>query len=244
MRLLPEWDDHGCGRPLEGEAAAERRRHRRGDHQYLSLRHLCADPRRNSYRGYGVRVTAMTYIPHITRRSFVASVAALGGGMALGFNLPRLSEAAHAAEGPAEVNAWVVIQPDDTVVIRVARSEMGQGITTALPMLVAEELECDWSKVRAEFPSPDDNLRRKRVWGEMSTGGSRSVRTSHEYLRKAGAAAREMLIAAAAARWGVPVAECQAANGIVTHKPSGRSLRYGEVAEAAAKLTPPSEPKL
>jgi isoquinoline 1-oxidoreductase beta subunit len=180
-------------------------------------------------------------MPQISRRFFLTTAAAAGGGLALGFHLP--GEAA-AASGPAEVNAWVVIQPDDAVIIRVARSEMGQGITTALPMLVAEELQCDWSKVSAEFPSPEENLRRKRAWGEMSTGGSRSVRTSQEYLRKSGAAAREMLIAAAAARWGVPVAECQAANSIVTHKPSGRTLRYGEVAEAAAKLPPPSEVKL
>src|SRR5260370_3162567 len=117
-------------------------------------------------------------------------------------------------------------------------------MTTALPMLVAEELECDWSKGSAVFPSPEENLRRKRAWGDMSTGGSRSVRTSHEYLRKAGAAAREMLIAAAAAQWGVPAAECQGANGVVTHKPSGRTLRYGEVAEAAAKMPPPSDIKL
>src|SRR5215831_8520016 len=184
---------------------------------------------------------AMTHMPQISRRSFITSVAALGGGMALGFHLPGGAEA---ATGPAEVNAWVVIQPDDTVIIRVARSEMGQGITTSLPMLVAEELQCDWSKVRAEFPSPDENLRRKRVWGEMSTGGSRSVRTSHEFLRKAGAAAREMLVAAAAAQWNVPAAECQAVNSVITHKPSGRILRYGEVAEAAAKQPPPAEPKL
>jgi isoquinoline 1-oxidoreductase beta subunit len=186
----------------------------------------------------------MTYMPQISRRSFVASVAALGGGLALGFHLPTGGGPAQAAAGAAEVNAWVMIQPDDTVVIRVARSEMGQGIATALPMLVAEELECDWSKVRAEFPSPDENLRRKRAWGDMSTGGSRSVRTSHEYLRKAGAAAREMLIAAAVQRWNVPAAECQAAKSVITHKPSGRTLRFGEVAEAAAKLPPPAEPKL
>jgi isoquinoline 1-oxidoreductase beta subunit len=189
---------------------------------------------------------AMTHMPQISRRWFIASVAAVGGGVALGLRLPEgiSSVSAAAAANPAEVNAWVVIQPDDTVVIRVARSEMGQGITTALPMLVAEELGCDWSKVRAEFPSPEENLRRKRAWGEMSTGGSRSVRTSQEYLRKAGAAAREMLIAAAAAQWNVPVAECQAAKSVVTHKSSGRMLRYGEVAEAAAKLPPPAEPKL
>jgi isoquinoline 1-oxidoreductase beta subunit len=186
---------------------------------------------------------AMTHMPQISRRSFITSVAALGGGMALGFHLPA-GGPAEAAVGPAEVNAWVVIQPDDAVIIRVARSEMGQGITTSLPMLVAEELKCDWSKVRAEFPSPEENLRRKRAWGEMSTGGSRSVRTSQEYLRKAGAAAREMLIAAAAAQWSVPAAECQAANSIITHKPSSRTLRYGEVAAAAAKLPAPDDPKL
>ena len=186
----------------------------------------------------------MTHMPQISRRFFITSAGAAGGGMALGFHLPGFSGRAGAATDPAEVNAWVVIHPDDTVVIRVARSEMGQGITTSLPMLVAEELGCDWSKVRTEFPSPEENLRRKRAWGEMSTGGSRSVRTSQEYLRKAGAAAREMLVAAAAAQWNVSAAECQAANSIVTHKPSGRRLRFGEIAEAAAKLPPPTEPKL
>jgi isoquinoline 1-oxidoreductase subunit beta len=186
----------------------------------------------------------MSEMPQINRRFFISSVAVVGGGMALGVRLPGDTGVAEAATNPAEVNAWVVIQPDDTVIIRVARSEMGQGITTSLPMLVAEELECDWSKVRAEFPSPEENLRRKRAWGEMSTGGSRSVRTSHEYLRKAGAVAREMLIAAAAEQWNVPAAECQAANSIITHKPSGRTLRYGEVAEAATKLPPPVAPRL
>jgi isoquinoline 1-oxidoreductase beta subunit len=187
---------------------------------------------------------AMTHMPQISRRFFIASTAAAGGGLALGFRLPGGIGSAEAATNPAEVNAWVVIRPDDTVIIRVARSEMGQGITTSLPMLVAEELGCDWSKVRPEFPSPEENLRRKRAWGEMSTGGSRSVRTSQEYLRKAGAAAREMLIAAAAAQWNVSAAECQAAKSVITHKPSGRTLRFGEVAEAAAKLPPPAEVKL
>src|SRR5271169_3657981 len=106
---------------------------------------------------------AMTYMPQLSRRSFVASVAALSGGLALGFHLPTGGGAARAAADTTEVNAWVVIQPDDAVVIRVARSEMGQGITTSLPMLVAEELECDWNKVRAEFPTADENLRRHRA---------------------------------------------------------------------------------
>ena len=186
----------------------------------------------------------MTHFPRLSRRSFVASVATLGGGLALGFRLPTGLAPARAASQANEVNAWVVIQPDDAVVIRVARSEMGQGITTSLPMLVAEELECDWNKVRAEFPGPEENLRRHRAWGDMSTGGSRSVRSSQEYLRKAGAAAREMLVAAAAQRWNVPAAECQTAKSVITHKPTGRTLRFGEVAEAAAKLPPPAEPKL
>jgi isoquinoline 1-oxidoreductase beta subunit len=186
----------------------------------------------------------MTHLPQISRRLFLTTGLAAGGGLALGFQLPPGVGSAEAAADPAEVNAWVVIRPDDTVIIRVARSEMGQGITTALPMLVAEELECDWSKVQAEFPSPEENLKRKRAWGEMSTGGSRSVRGSHEYLRKAGASAREMLIAAAAQRWNVPAAECRAAKSAITHAPSGRSIRFGEVAEAAAQLSPPADVKL
>jgi isoquinoline 1-oxidoreductase subunit beta len=186
----------------------------------------------------------MTHMPQISRRFFITSSAAAGGGLALGFHLPAGIGPAEAAVNPAEVNAWIVIQPDDTVIIRVARSEMGQGITTALPMLVAEELQCDWSKVRAEFPSPEDNLKRNRAWGEMSTGGSRSVRNSHEYLRKAGASAREMLIAAAAQRWNVPAAECHAAKSVITHDPSGRTIGFGQVAEVAAKLPPPADVKL
>src|SRR5215813_12486806 len=151
---------------------------------------------------------------------------------------------ARAEDAAPEITAWIVIAPDDRVTIRIARSEMGQGITTALPMLVAEELGCDWSKVQAKFPSPEENLERKRAWGEMSTGGSRSVRSSHEYLRKAGASAREMLIAAATQRWSVPAAECRAAKSVITHIPSGRSIRFGEVVEAAAKLQPPADVKL
>ena len=113
----------------------------------------------------------MTHMPQISRRFFLTTAAAAGGGLALGFHLPDTVPGAEAAPGPAEVNAWVVIQPDDAVIIRVARSEIGQGITTALPRLVAEELQCDWSKVRAEFPSPEENLRRKRAWGDIELCG-------------------------------------------------------------------------
>jgi len=149
-----------------------------------------------------------------------------------------------AADGSPEINAWVVIRPDDTVVIRIARSEMGQGTLTGLAQLVAEELECDWSKVTTEYPTPGQNVARKRVWGDMSTGGSRGIRMSHEYVRKGGAAARDMLIQAAAAEWKVAPSECSAASGTITHKASGRTTTYGKVAEAAAKLAPPAEVKL
>ena len=134
-----------------------------------------------------------------------------------------------AADGSPEVNAWVVIRPDDTVVIRIARSEMGQGTLTGLAQLVAEELECDWSKVTTEYPTPGQSVARKRVWGDFSTGGSRGIRTSQEYVRKGGATARMMLIQAAANEWKVPASECSAANSVITHTPSGRThdLRQG-----------------
>jgi isoquinoline 1-oxidoreductase beta subunit len=178
----------------------------------------------------------------LSRRDFLKVSAAVGGGLALEFSFPWLARAA--AVRATEVNAWIVIHADDRVVIRIARSEMGQGTFTALAQLVAEELDCDWAKVSAEFASPNEHIRRNRVWGSMSTGGSMGVRSSQDYVRRAGAAARELLVAAAAARWQVPAAECAADKGVVTHKPSGRTLRYGELAAAAAKLAPPKEVKL
>jgi isoquinoline 1-oxidoreductase beta subunit len=188
--------------------------------------------------------------PAMNRRAFVVGSSALGAGLALGLDIPFGGPAAvRAADGSPEVNApeinaWVVVRPDDTVVIRIARSEMGQGTLTGLAQLVAEELECDWSKVTTEFPSPGQNVARKRVWGEYSTGGSRGIRTSHDYVRKGGATARMMLIQAAANEWKVPASECTAASSVITHGPSGRTTTYGKVAEAAAKLTPPSDIKL
>jgi isoquinoline 1-oxidoreductase beta subunit len=178
----------------------------------------------------------------LSRRDFLKVSAAVGGGLALEFSFPWLARAAQSQA--TEVNAWIVIHPDDRVVVRIARSEMGQGTFTALAQLVAEELDCDWAKVSAEFASPNEHIRRNRVWGSMSTGGSMGVRSSQDYVRRAGASARELLIAAAATRWQVPAAECAADKGIVTHKPSGRTLRYGELAAAAAKLTPPRDVNL
>lgn len=174
------------------------------------------------------------------RRFFLKASAAVGGGLALEFSFPLAANAALGAP-VTEVNAWVVIHPDDRVVVRIARSEMGQGTFTALAQLVAEELDCDWNKVSAEFASPNESVRRNRVWGSMSTGGSQGVRGSHDYVRKGGAAAREMLVAAAAARWKVPAAECTVDKGVITHGPSKRRLRYGQVATEAGKLPPPKD---
>jgi isoquinoline 1-oxidoreductase subunit beta len=177
----------------------------------------------------------------ISRRSFVIGTAAVGGGFALGLHIPLGGRVVRAQDGSPEVNAWVVIRPDDTVVIRIARSEMGQGTLTGLAQLVAEELECDWAKVTTEYPTPGASVKRQRAWGDFSTGGSRGIRTSHEYVRKGGATARMMLIQAAADAWGVPAAECSAANSVITHGRSGRTTTYGKVAAAAAKLTPPAD---
>jgi isoquinoline 1-oxidoreductase subunit beta len=178
-----------------------------------------------------------------SRRKFIVGSAAAGGGLALGFNLPFSVQAAAAqSAADSEVNAWVVVKPDDTCLIRIARAEMGQGTHTGLAQLVAEELECNWSKVAIEQVTPGQNLSRKRVWRDMATGGSRGIRGSEEYVRQGGAAARMMLVQAACNEWKVPVGEATVANGVITHKASGRSTSYGKVAAAAAKLTPP-DPK-
>jgi isoquinoline 1-oxidoreductase beta subunit len=184
----------------------------------------------------------MTFNLKVDRRAFLISSAAVGGGLALGLRLPPFGPAVvRAADGSPEVTVWVVIRPDNTTVIRVVRAEMGQGTITGLAQLVAEELECDWNKVVIEYPTPGESVARKRAWGEFSTGGSRGIRQSHEYVRKGGAAARMMLVKAAADEWKVPAAECTAANSVITHERSGRKTTYGKVAEAAARLEQPKE---
>ena len=132
-------------------------------------------------------------IAELSRRGFIGSAAALSGGFMLGF-----ATRAGAQGAAPEINAWVVVQPDERVIIRIARSEMGQGTLTGLAQLVAEELGCDWTRVSTEYPTPGQNLARKRVWGNYSTGGSRGIRESQEYVRKGGATARAMLVQAAA----------------------------------------------
>jgi len=184
----------------------------------------------------------ITKAPKIDRRSFIVGTAAVGSGLALGLNIPfGGASVVRAQAGSPEITAWVVIRPDDTVVIRIARSEMGQGTLTGLAQMVAEELECDWSKVTTEYPTPGQSVARKRVWGDFSTGGSRGIRDSHQYVREGGATARVMLVQAAADAWGVPASECSAANSVITHGRTGRTTTYGKVAEAAAKLTPPAK---
>ena len=178
----------------------------------------------------------------LSRRKFIVGSAAAGGGLALGFTVPFGVGSAQAQAAANEVNIWVAIKPDDTCVIRIARSEMGQGTLTGLAQLVAEELECDWKKVTTEGITPGRNLASKRAWGEMGTGGSRGIRTSEDYVRKGGATARMMLLQAAANQWKVPVGEVTVADGIITHAASKRTVGYGKVAAAAAKLEAP-DPK-
>ncbi len=175
------------------------------------------------------------------RRQFLQQASALSGALVLGFHAP--SAAATSRSDVTELTHWVVIQPDDSVVIRIARTELGQGSMTGLAMLVAEELQCDWSKVRAEYANVNEHMQRDKIWKDMTTGASRGIRDSQEYLRQAGAAARSMLMAAAAQQWNVPMAECQADNSVVSHA-SGKRATYGELAGLASSLPIPTHVKL
>lgn len=178
---------------------------------------------------------------NLSRRHFIVGSAAAASGLALGFHMPSPKTALAAGGVSPEINAWVVVKPDDTVVVRIARSEMGRGTLTGLAQLVAEELDCDWSKVTTEYPTPGASLARSRVWGDFSTSGSRGIRESQDYVRKGGATARAMLIEAAAQEWNVPASECMVSKSIISHAASGRSTSFGKVAEAAGKLTPPAD---
>lgn len=201
----------------------------------------------------------------LSRRTFVVGASTAGAGLAISIlsgcggsssDKPATSVPDTPTRSPSptrtrstrfdnpEVNAWVHVGVDDVVTIRIARSEMGQGTLTGLAQLVAEELECDWSKVVTEYPTPGENLKRDRVWGSFATGGSQGIRGSYEYVLEGGAAARMMLIEAAANAWGVPVGECTAANSTITHNPSGQTVTFGAVADEAAKVAPPIDIKL
>ena len=178
-----------------------------------------------------------------SRRKFLVGAGTAAGGLTLGVSFGAQDALAQTGKTP-EVNAWVVVNADDSIVVRIGRQEMGQGTITGLAQLVAEELEADWSKVTYEYPTPGQNVARKRIWGDYATSGSRGVRNSEKYMREGGAAARMMLMQAAADGWKVPVAEVTVAKGVITHAKSKRKTTYGKVAAAAAKLTPPTNPAL
>jgi isoquinoline 1-oxidoreductase beta subunit len=192
----------------------------------------------------------MTAMKRLSRRDFVISAATATGGLLVGMTVPgqtaefaKQSWAADSAD-PREVNAWVVIEPDETVILRCPMAEMGQGTGSGLPMLLAEELECDWSKVKVEFASVNRNIRENEIYGDQLTAGSRGIRTSWPYVQQAGASARARLIQAAAGKWKVPVAECSASMGKVLHKASDRTLSYGALVADAAKVKLAAEPTI
>ena len=193
----------------------------------------------------------------IDRREFLIATAAVGGGMALSVYLAD----AHAAEGIAagrvnarpwlppadggvEVNPWIVIGPDDRVLIRVNQSDLGQGVLTSNPMMICEELECDWAKVQSVYADPNRHIKQHDLYDHLHTEASSSVRLGRVLYQQAGASARERLKAAAALEWGVPVAEIETKNSVITHKASGRTLRYGEVAAKAAGIKLEKEPAI
>src|ERR1700690_116164 len=188
-----------------------------------------------------------------SRRYFILTAASAAGGLIVGIAVAP--DSAHAAtiskqpwgdndRAPHEIDAWIAVDPDDSILIRYQRSEMGQGSMTALPMIITEELQCDWSKVRIEYASANRSVREKRIYGDMFSHGSMSVRQSQKMMQQVGASARERIVAAAAARWHVAASECVAAQSVVTHRPSGRTLRYGQLAAEAAKLKLVAEPAI
>jgi len=191
------------------------------------------------------------------RREFLVATAAVGGGMALSLYLPEVHAEGQVVgaqvnarpwlppeDGGVEVNPWIVIGPDDRVLIRVNQSEMGQGVLTSNPMMICEELECDWSKVQAVYADPNRHVRQNNVYDHLHTEASSSVRLGRVLYQQAGASARERLKAAAAQQWGVPVAEVTTKKGVLNHHPTGRTLRYGEVAAKAATIKLDNEPAI
>ena len=177
----------------------------------------------------------------VDRRQFVIGSALVGGSMVVG----ALPVEAQTAPSPAEMGPWIVIHPDNTVVVRIGKSEIGQGVLTSNAMMICEELQCDWSKVRAEFVDVNRDLRENKIYGRLRTTAATSALEDRGPLQQVGAVARERLKAAAAARWGVPVAEVDAKSGVLAHRGTGRTFRYGEVAGDAAKIVleriPPSK---
>ena len=182
-----------------------------------------------------------------SRRRFIRLAVLGGGGLTLGMyvgfcgeDVPSLEESWGSPEGSWYPNAWLRINTDGTVTIRVNHTEMGQGVTTGLPTIVAEELDVDWEQVRFEF-APVEPVYKNPLFGVYATGGSTSVKGSWDILRDAGATARAMLVQAAAERWGVPLNECSTERGVVLHAASNRAAAYADLTEAAASIAPPEE---
>src|SRR5881296_864090 len=238
MRLLPVGPDHGRGRLARPDGPPDGRRYRRSDDEHLPLRDLSADSRRHPPRREGS--VTMSTPTRVTRREFLETAGVVGAGLVISFYLPGASRLRAAPMGPFAPNAWVRIGADESVLLMVDRSEMGQGVTTSLPMLLAEELEADWTKVRIEF-APADKAYINPMFGMQGTGGSTSVRAAYTPLRKAGAAAREMLVTAAAETWGVDKTQCRAELGAVIHTPSKRRLTFGKLAAKAATVPLPHD---
>src|SRR3989442_3090788 len=214
VRLLPVGSDHGRRGAARQEPQPQRRRHRRRHDEHLPLRHLPADPGRRPSRGAGGLME---------RREFLQTASVVGAGLVIGFYLPPGRGRVPAATGPFAPNAWLRIGTDESVLVMVDRSEMGQGVTTSLPMLLAEELEADWSKIKIEF-APADKAYTNPMFSMQGTGGSTSLRAAFTPLRKAGAAAREMLRGAAAETGGVGKAHSSAEKGAGIHTPSNSRL--------------------
>jgi isoquinoline 1-oxidoreductase beta subunit len=193
-------------------------------------------------------------VSDFSRRQILVAGATLSGGLALGLFIPGTARAAAPelnarywaddAHNPDEVNAWVVIEPDDSVTLRCPMAEMGQGTGSGLAMLLAEELECRWDNVKVEFASVNRNIRENTLYGDMVAAGSRGIRTTWPYVQQAGASARGRLVQAAASKWNVPATQCEARENKVFHKPSGRSLRYGELVKDAARIKLSHEPAI
>lgn len=194
--------------------------------------------------------------PPVGRRLFLTSSLAAGAVLVVGCTPEQLppphagppaptphGRAPMPPEQPFSANAWVRIAPDETVTVVIDKSEMGQGVETSLAMLAADELDADWSKVKIEFAPVADEYR-NRIFHSQGTGGSTSIRSSYMPMRVAGAGAREVLVAAAAAMWGVEPASCRTENGAVLHPPTGKRASYGTLTERAAAIPAPAEPKL
>src|SRR5438477_2291150 len=247
MRLLSVRPDHDRDGAAGQEQDSFGRRYRRCHvWEHLPLWHLQPDPRRDPYgREHDAQrgMNMATPVINESRRDFLKSSAAMGGGLVIAFVLPCGARFAEAATVAAfQPNAFIRITPDNRVTVIVGLSEMGQGVLTAIPMLVAEELEVDWGKIRVE-QAPADPAFANPIFKVQATGGSTSVRGHWEPMRKAGATARQMLVAAAADTWNVDSSTCHAERGKVIHA-SGKKLTYGELANRAATMPAPAEVKL